>query len=48
MAQVQKGKKKMHLPERKAHIGGFEMHQCQKLIDLCRGNNETKEDVTII
>ena len=40
--------KKMHLPERKAHIGGFEMHQCQKLIDLCRGNNETKEDVTII
>lgn len=37
--------KKMHLPERKAHIGGFEMHQCQKLIDLCRGNNETKEDV---
>ncbi len=40
--------KKMHLPERKAHIGGFEMHQCQKLIDLCRGNNETKEDVTIV
>lgn len=40
--------KKMHLPERKAHIGGFEIHQCQKLIDLCRGNNETKEDVTIV
>ncbi len=37
--------KKMHLPERKAHIGGFEMHQCQKLIDLCRGSNEEKEDV---
>lgn len=37
--------KKMHLPERKAHIGGFEMHQCQKLIDLCRRSIEEQEDV---
>ena len=36
--------KKMHLPERKAHIGGFEMHQCQKLIDLCRTANKAKEN----
>ena len=31
----------MGLPERLAHIGGFEMDQCQKVIDLCR---RTKED----
>ena len=31
----------MGLPERLAHIGGFEMDQCQKVIDLCR---KTKED----
>lgn len=26
----------MDLPERLTHIGGFEMDQCQKVIDLCR------------
>ncbi len=26
----------MGLPEAKAHIGGFEMEQCQQLIELCR------------
>ena len=26
----------MELPESKAHIGGFEMEQCQQLIELCR------------
>lgn len=36
--------KKMHLPESRAHIGGFEMHQCQKLIELCRAANKVKED----
>ena len=28
--------KKMNLPEDAAHIGGFEMDQCQRVIDLCR------------
>ena len=28
--------KRMELPESKAHIGGFEMDQCQRVIDLCR------------
>lgn len=28
--------KQLHLPEHKAHIGGFEMDQCQQVIDLCR------------
>lgn len=32
--------RKMGLPEKHTHIGGFEMDQCQKVIDLCR--NETK------
>ena len=27
---------KLHLPESRTHIGGFEMDQCQKVIDLCR------------
>ena len=31
----------MKLPESKAHIGGFEMEQCQKLIDLCQNNPES-------
>ena len=26
----------LHLPEGRAHIGGFEMDQCQNVIDLCR------------
>lgn len=26
----------MDLPEEKAHIGGFEVDQCQQVIDLCR------------
>lgn len=26
----------MKLPEAKTHIGGFEMDQCQQVIDLCR------------
>jgi len=25
----------MRLPESKAHIGSFEMDDCQKVIDLC-------------
>ena len=25
----------MNLPEKNAHIGGFEMEQCQRLISLC-------------
>ena len=28
--------KEMKLPKAKAHIGGFEMDQCQQVIDLCR------------
>lgn len=32
----------MNIPERLAHIGGFEMDQCQKVIDLCR-REENKE-----
>lgn len=28
--------KEFSLPENRAHIGGFEMEQCQKVIDLCR------------
>ena len=31
--------RKMDLPPNRAHIGGFEMDQCQRLIDLC-GNHE--------
>ena len=26
----------LHLPESRAHIGGFEMDQCQNVIELCR------------
>lgn len=26
----------MHIPERHAHIGGFEMDDCQRVIALCR------------
>lgn len=32
--------KKMNLPEGAAHIGDFEMDQCQKVIDLCRNEKE--------
>lgn len=28
--------KKMSLPDEDAHIGGFEMDQCQQVIDLCQ------------
>ena len=28
--------RQMELPESEAHIGGFEMEQCQRLIQLCR------------
>ncbi len=28
--------KQMELPEGKAHIGGFEMDECQRVIDLCK------------
>lgn len=31
---------KMHLPSNKTHIGGFEVEQCQKVIDLCRKERE--------
>lgn len=27
--------KKMNLPDQRAHIGGFEMEQCQEVIALC-------------
>ncbi len=27
--------RKLHLPEETAHIGGFEMDQCQRVIELC-------------
>ena len=27
---------KMGLPEEMTHIGGFEMDQCQQVIDICR------------
>ncbi len=31
----------LHLPEGRAHIGGFEMGQCQRVIELCeKWNNE--------
>ena len=32
--------RQMELPERLAHIGGFEMDQCQKVIDLCKKEQE--------
>ena len=32
----------MNLPAGKAHIGGFEMDQCQRVIDLC-AEEENKE-----
>ena len=32
----------MELPESKAHIGGFEMEQCQRLIELCRKEHKTE------
>ena len=32
--------RKMDLPAETAHIGGFEMDQCQKVIDLCRSEKE--------
>lgn len=35
--------KQMGLPEGKTHIGGFEMDQCQRVIDLCR--QEQKREV---
>lgn len=28
---------RMELPEERAHIGGFEMDQCRKLVDICTG-----------
>lgn len=35
--------KRLRLSEELAHIGGFEMDQCQKLIDLC--NKEMNKEV---
>lgn len=32
----------MELSESKAHIGGFEMEQCQQLIELCRKEQKTE------
>lgn len=32
--------REMELPMKTAHIGGFEMDQCQKVIDLCRNEKE--------
>ena len=31
----------LRLPEKQAHIGGFEMDQCQRVIDLC-GDRSTE------
>ena len=28
----------MRLPKKNAHIGGFEMDQCQQVINMCAGN----------
>ena len=28
--------KELNLPEKNAHIGGFEMDECQQVIDLCQ------------
>ena len=33
----------MRLPKERAHIGGFEMDQCQQVIDLCGTENNEKE-----
>lgn len=33
----------MHLSEKRTHIGGFEMDQCQRVIELCRKNNQYQE-----
>ena len=30
--------RKLGIPSDQAHIGGFEMDQCQQVIDLCRSN----------
>ena len=30
----------MHIPAKQAHIGGFEMDQCQTVIDLCGADSE--------
>lgn len=35
--------KSLNIPEDKAHIGSFEMDQCQKTIDLCRKEQQKKE-----
>ncbi len=35
--------KQMGLSEGKAHVGGFEMDQCQRVVDLCR--QEQKKEV---
>ena len=32
--------KAMHLNAEQAHIGSFEMDQCQRVIDLCRTDNK--------
>ncbi len=32
----------MALPENQTHIGGFEMDQCQQVIDLCRRAEEER------
>lgn len=33
----------MRLPAKLAHIGGFEMDQCQEVIDMCGGEENDKE-----
>lgn len=34
----------MKLPEEKAHIGGFEVDQCQQVIDICRRMETAEQD----
>ena len=35
--------REMELPEKRAHIGSFEMDACQQVIDLCREYEKKKE-----
>ena len=36
--------KEMDLSMSAAHIGGFEMDQCQRVIDLCRNEKEVHHE----
>ena len=36
--------RELGVPEKQAHIGGFEMDTCEKVIRLCRNTEHRKED----